>query len=100
MKINRREAMRTTAVAVSAASVGNQINPVSAAIQIPLERLCPHDVLTEAGGFYDVSRGNPKPYSLMGQALVEAGLTRDSWRLEISADTFTQPGIVKEPSFL
>ena len=100
MKINRREAIRTTAAAVSGASVTNKVNVVTAATDIPPERLCPHDVLTEAGGFYDVSRGNPKPYSLMGQELVAARLTRESWRLEITADTFTQPGIVNEPSLL
>ncbi len=42
--------------------------------------------LTDAEDFRDVSRGNPKPYTLQGEELVEARLTADSWRLEISAD--------------
>ena len=100
MKINRREAFRTTAVAVSAASVVNEATHVMAAPKIPLKSLCPHDVLTDGDAFYDVSRGSPKPYSLMGQELLAARLTRKSWRLEITADTFTESGIINEPATL
>jgi DMSO/TMAO reductase YedYZ molybdopterin-dependent catalytic subunit len=42
--------------------------------------------LTEAGDFVDVSRGNPKPFTLRGEALVKARLTPESWRLEIVGD--------------
>jgi DMSO/TMAO reductase YedYZ molybdopterin-dependent catalytic subunit len=42
--------------------------------------------LTEAADFVDVSRGNPKPYTLRGEALVKARLTPQSWRLEIVSD--------------
>lgn len=42
--------------------------------------------LTKASEFVDVSRGNPKPSSLKGEALVNARLTADSWRLEIVSD--------------
>jgi DMSO/TMAO reductase YedYZ molybdopterin-dependent catalytic subunit len=39
--------------------------------------------LTEAAAFRDVSRGDPKPYTLKGDDLVKARLTPESWRLEI-----------------
>ncbi len=42
--------------------------------------------LTEARKFVDVSRGNPKPFTLKGDALVKARLTPESWRLEIKSD--------------
>ena len=43
-------------------------------------------LLTADADFYDVSRGNPKPHTLTGQALVDAGMTPESWRCEITAD--------------
>jgi DMSO/TMAO reductase YedYZ molybdopterin-dependent catalytic subunit len=46
--------------------------------------------LTEAGKFVDVSRGNPKPYKLTGDALKRARLTADTWRLEIIGDGSSQ----------
>jgi DMSO/TMAO reductase YedYZ molybdopterin-dependent catalytic subunit len=46
--------------------------------------------LTEADAFRDVSRGNPKPHSLTGDALVKARLTPETWRLEIVSDGSTQ----------
>lgn len=55
----------------------------------------PHPLLTPAGDFYDVSRGNPKPHKLTGQALIDARLTPETWRLELVADPFTDD-VVKE----
>jgi DMSO/TMAO reductase YedYZ molybdopterin-dependent catalytic subunit len=43
-------------------------------------------LLTEAGDFVDVSRGNPKPSALRGEALARARLTPETWRLEIVPD--------------
>ena len=34
----------------------------------------------------DVSRGNPKPFTLRGEALARARLTRETWRLEVVGD--------------
>ncbi|GEP43141.1 molybdopterin-dependent oxidoreductase [Brevifollis gellanilyticus] len=45
--------------------------------------------LTSAADFEDVSRGNPKPHTLTGDALVRAGLTPETWKLEIQADEAT-----------
>lgn len=42
--------------------------------------------LTDAGAFVDVSRGNPKPFTLKGEALEQARLTPATWRLEIAGD--------------
>jgi DMSO/TMAO reductase YedYZ molybdopterin-dependent catalytic subunit len=45
--------------------------------------------LTKADEFRDVSRGNPKPHSLQGEALLKARLTPETWRLEIVSDGST-----------
>jgi DMSO/TMAO reductase YedYZ molybdopterin-dependent catalytic subunit len=42
--------------------------------------------LTQADDFVDVSRGNPKPFTLRGELLAKARLTTDTWRLEIIGD--------------
>jgi DMSO/TMAO reductase YedYZ molybdopterin-dependent catalytic subunit len=42
--------------------------------------------LTSASDFQDVSRGNPNPQTLQGEALIKARLTPETWRLEITAD--------------
>jgi DMSO/TMAO reductase YedYZ molybdopterin-dependent catalytic subunit len=44
------------------------------------------DFLTTSEEFRDVSRGNPKPCDLVGEALVKAKLTPETWRLEIVSD--------------
>jgi hypothetical protein len=56
-----------------------------------------HPLLTKANDFADVSRGNPKPFTLTGDALVQARLTPETWRLEIVVDPFTSD-VVKEPA--
>jgi DMSO/TMAO reductase YedYZ molybdopterin-dependent catalytic subunit len=45
--------------------------------------------LTEPESFRDVSRGNPKPFTLKGDDLVKARLTPETWRLEIVSDGST-----------
>lgn len=52
-----------------------------------------HPLLTPASKFRDVSRGNPKPFSLKGEALAQAQLTPETWRLEITADTTANPAV-------
>src|SRR4051794_13012974 len=46
--------------------------------------------LTTPGSFRDVSRGNPRPHTLRGDALVRARLTPETWRLEIASDGSTE----------
>ena len=57
-------------------------------------------LLTPQDAFYDVSRGNPKPFTLKGKALDEARLTPESWRCEITADPFTEEPHTKVASKL
>ncbi len=42
--------------------------------------------LTDPDGFTDVSRGQPVPHTLKGEALVKARLTPETWRLEVIAE--------------
>ena len=42
--------------------------------------------LTNPADFQDVSRGNPRPFTLKGDQLVKARLTPETWRLEIVSD--------------
>src|SRR5438045_1188200 len=45
--------------------------------------------LTNPPDFRDVSRGNPRPFTLKGEELVKARLTPETWRLEIVSDGST-----------
>lgn len=56
--------------------------------------------LTPDADFYDVSRGTPLPHTLTGEALVQARLTPDTWRCEITADPFTEEPHTKKPASL
>jgi DMSO/TMAO reductase YedYZ molybdopterin-dependent catalytic subunit len=80
------------AAALSTESIGRGNGAESAsAIEPPADPPGPapsgtRPFLTDARGFVDVSRGNPKPYTLKGEALAKARLTPASWRLEILSD--------------
>jgi DMSO/TMAO reductase YedYZ molybdopterin-dependent catalytic subunit len=50
----------------------------------------PKCFLTDPDKFRDVSRGNPKPFTLKGEALAKARLTPQTWRLEIISDGSTK----------
>jgi DMSO/TMAO reductase YedYZ molybdopterin-dependent catalytic subunit len=50
----------------------------------------PRTFLTNPTDFNNVSRGNPRPYTLQGDALVRARLTPETWRLEIDTDGTTR----------
>jgi len=50
----------------------------------------PRKFLTDPDAFRDVSRGNPKPYTLKGDDLVRARLTPETWRLEVVSDGSAQ----------
>ena len=74
-----------------AAEAAPQTNPHTLAVQLS------HPLITPADDFQDVSRGDPRPFTLQGQALIDARLTADTWRLEITADkTLIAP--VKQPA--
>ena len=84
--VDRRGFLRVAA-AGTVAAVGSgpadaaaspQVNPLTAAQQRPY--------LTNPPDFRDVSRGNPRPFTLKGDQLVKARLTPETWRLEIVSD--------------
>jgi DMSO/TMAO reductase YedYZ molybdopterin-dependent catalytic subunit len=94
---SRRRFLRDTTLAgAAAASLLSRGSTPAAGAKAAAAPACPHPFLTKAEDFYTVARGEPRPSSLTGQAQIDAGLTPKSWRLEITADPFTEPPIVTE----
>ena len=81
-RMTRRDAIRVGVGGVVAAAVPESGRVVAEGPQEETRRT----FLTPAGDFTDVSRGDPMPHTLKGQALVEARLTADTWRLEVVAE--------------
>ena len=95
--ITRRDFVCTTS-ALAASTLAGGLSSVAQAVEIPAPSRAassnqPHPLLTPADKFRDVSRGNPKPHTLTGEALVRARLTPETWRLEITADDVPNPAI-------
>lgn len=90
----RRTFIQAGAVAATAMA-GAKFNAPTGAMAADADQSPPalHPLLTPAEQFRDVSRGNPKPHTLTGEALVQARLTPESWRLEVVADTETNDAI-------
>src|SRR5204862_7020827 len=95
--ITRRDFVRTASALAASAAVGGFSNatqaadaPVPSSTKTAPSKLIgsgqSHPFLTPADKFRDVSRGEPKPYTLRGDALIQARLTPATWRLEITAD--------------
>ena len=53
-------------------------------------------LMTPLDQFRDISRGSPVPHSLSEEKRIEVGLTRDTWRLEVTADP-DHPARIKRP---
>jgi DMSO/TMAO reductase YedYZ molybdopterin-dependent catalytic subunit len=68
------------------------------AAAIAEERLRLKPFITPAENFVDVTRGPPKPHELALPQRVEAGITEETWRLEITADPYTEYPYVKVPA--
>ncbi|MEW6304096.1 MAG: molybdopterin-dependent oxidoreductase [Verrucomicrobiota bacterium] len=107
-RLSRRAFVRTSALAASAfaglsgsatAAEGKKAAAPSTAAPKPAVSVPPRAYLTPADKFRDVSRGNPRPHTLKGDALVQARLTSETWRLEITADP-TVNSVVKGPANL
>lgn len=90
----RRTFIRASALTAAGLSAG--VTAAERAAE-PVAHPPSRPLLTPAGDFYDVSRGNPKPHTLTGEALAEARLTPETWRLEILADSSVNE-VVKEPA--
>ena len=97
--VSRREFVRTTSALTASAIVGGLAGSTSTAGEPELKPMCISfaPLLTPAEDFYDVSRGTPRPFTLTGDALAQARLTPETWRLEIVADPFVSD-VVKEPA--
>ena len=93
--MRKTSALAATAVAGSFSRTANSAEApgISSIGTAPNNSAAPHPFLTPADKFRDVSRGDPKPHTLTGNALVEARLTPETWRLEITADTTPNPAI-------
>jgi hypothetical protein len=88
-QLSRREFVRTGTALAATALTASLPTVAAEAPGAP----APKPFLTPADQFRDVSRGTPKPHSLKGEALVQAKLTPETWRLEITADTTPNPAI-------
>ncbi|MFO0892168.1 MAG: molybdopterin-dependent oxidoreductase [Isosphaeraceae bacterium] len=85
--LSRRDTFRLGAGFVLAAT-GSTASPSTPAFSQPDHPGRPY--LTPGDDFNDVSRGNPIPHTLEGEALVHARLTPESWRLELTAEEKAQ----------
>ncbi len=92
--ISRRSFIRLSTLGVTAVSTAN-----AAAVEKTVAPAC-HAFLTADKDFYDVSRGNPKPHKLTGAAQIEARLTAETWRMEITADPFIEAPHTKQAASL
>jgi DMSO/TMAO reductase YedYZ molybdopterin-dependent catalytic subunit len=78
---SRRELLKRGVGGITAATASTGVTAEAVAELDVQEPTRP--VLTPAAKFFDVARGNPVPHSLRGEALIKAGLTPETWRLEI-----------------
>jgi DMSO/TMAO reductase YedYZ molybdopterin-dependent catalytic subunit len=86
-QISRRDTFRLGAgLALGAAAGGGRVAaaPLPGGASGTDGQVRPY--LTPGGAFRDVSRGNPVPHKLKGEALVKARLTPETWRLEVAAE--------------
>jgi len=104
--LSRRDFMRATSALAATAFAGelagatpaaNAQDAAPGAAAAKSSAPAPRPLLTKSEDFYDVSKGNPKPHTITGDALVQARLTPESWRLEVITDPFTSD-LVKEPA--
>ena len=91
-RVTRRSFVQTVSATVAIGelrSSGADSKEKEESVSIAKAPSFPPPLLTPALEFRDVSRGNPKPHTLQGDALIQARLTPDTWRLEIMADPMT-----------
>jgi DMSO/TMAO reductase YedYZ molybdopterin-dependent catalytic subunit len=81
---SRRDAFRIGAGLALASCAATPAPGLAALPRQTDERRRPY--LTPGGDFNDVSRGDPIPHTLKGEALVKGRLTPETWRLEVVAE--------------
>jgi len=82
--LTRRDALRRGVVGIAVATLA-EYTAADDAPKTPAD-LPPRAFVTPAKDFEDVSRGSPIPHTLKGDALVNARLTPETWRLEVVAE--------------
>src|SRR5438309_271113 len=82
--ITRRAALRVGVAGIAIGSLGNSRS--FAEPPRPSGLKPPRAFLTLGKDFQDVSRGDPIPHTLTGDALIRARLTPETWRLEVVAE--------------
>jgi DMSO/TMAO reductase YedYZ molybdopterin-dependent catalytic subunit len=88
LRLTRRYFLRAGMACVAAAggwSAAHGARPPAPELARALDKLEPF--FTPQEDFRDVSRGNPLPHSLPEDKKREVGLTRETWKLEIIADS-------------
>src|SRR5262245_6021512 len=82
---SRRSFLRLGAAAAAALGTGSPARAQETSdLARTLEESDPY--LTPPEKFRDVSRGNPLPHKLPPEKLAQAGLTRETWKLEVLSD--------------
>ena len=82
--VDRRDFLRAVGGATAAAAACGIAETASAAAgDPPPAGSMQRRYLTNQVDFRDVSRGNPRPHTLKGDALVQARLTPETWRLDL-----------------
>ncbi len=93
-KLTRRYFLRAGVLGIAATSIVRaqslpKIKPPKAGVR-PAPYFTPHEE------FFDVSRGKPLPHSLPEEKRKQVGLTRETWKLEVIADT-AAPSRLRKP---
>ena len=97
-EVSRRNLLKTSAVGGVSVMAGESACGFSGLDYEPNPLQDLSSCLTPAEDFFTVARGKPKPHTLKGDALVEARMTPDSWRLEIVTDQNLDPPVVNRKS--
>ncbi len=100
--ISRRGFVLKSSAIVAASLAGKSMSQAADTSNVSASKsqtgpVCPFPHLTPTEDFYTVARGNPKPHTLTGQALEDARMTPETWRLEITADPYVEDPIIKLP---
>jgi DMSO/TMAO reductase YedYZ molybdopterin-dependent catalytic subunit len=94
--VTRRYFVRVGAASLIAGGLVSQLSaeePASGELAEALVKL--DSFFTPPDKFNDVSRGDPLPHSLSEEKKREVGLTRDTWRLEVTSDPDNPVGVRK-----
>ena len=94
--LSRRHFLRLGAAGAAALAFSppSGADPLAPELAKAIETLEPY--FTPQEKFRDVSRGKPLPHSLSDQKKRKAGLTRETWKLEVVSDP-DHPATIRRP---